>query len=152
MGIGRKFRIMDDDGSDSIDMEEFKKGMRETGLVLDPNELEKLFRHFDRDGSGDIEYDEFMRGLHTTFFEHFLGLSEGAHRSLGATDEEIDAFVECALGRRSLQDLQRLHGEQARPVDVVILDQKWRCSDELDPQCMDLGDEGGVTRFRSRAF
>ena len=63
VGIGRKFRIMDDDGSDSIDMEEFKKGMRETGLVLDPNELEKLFRHFDRDGSGDIEYDEFLRGL-----------------------------------------------------------------------------------------
>jgi len=54
------FRRMDDDGSKSLSLDEFSKGIRETGLELGPAEMEKLFVAFDADGSGSINIDEFL--------------------------------------------------------------------------------------------
>jgi hypothetical protein len=42
-GLGRKFKIMDDDGSKSINMAEFLNAMRETEVNLDEATLRKLF-------------------------------------------------------------------------------------------------------------
>ena len=47
VGIGRKFRIMDDDGSKSLSLGEFKKAMRECSLDLTDTEMRMLFQHFD---------------------------------------------------------------------------------------------------------
>ena len=47
-GLGRKFKIMDDDGSSSITADEFTKGMRETGLNLSKTEYGVLFRYVER--------------------------------------------------------------------------------------------------------
>jgi Ca2+-binding EF-hand superfamily protein len=63
IGLARKFRIMDDDGSKSLSMSEFKKGVRECALVLSELELHELFSLFDRDRSGTIDYDEFLYGV-----------------------------------------------------------------------------------------
>lgn len=92
-GLGRKFKIIDDDGSKSINMAEFLKAMRETEVNLDEATLRKLFtvrpsatanapvilfsvvttpvymrvcigvQYFDNDGSGTIDYDEFLVGV-----------------------------------------------------------------------------------------
>lgn len=51
---------MDDDGSKSLNKEEFSKGIRETGLSLSDEETDKLFNAFDKDGGGSINYDEFL--------------------------------------------------------------------------------------------
>ena len=63
IGLGRKFRIMDDDGSKSLDMEEFKKGMKECDLALTRQEVIALFNFFDKDRDGAIRYEEFIGGL-----------------------------------------------------------------------------------------
>ncbi len=63
VGIGRKFRIMDDDGSKTLSMGEFKKAMKECGLDLNDAELRMLFTFFDRDGGGTIDYEEFLNGV-----------------------------------------------------------------------------------------
>ena len=49
--------------SNSIDKDEFAKGMRETNLSLNKRELQTLFAFFDKDGSGDIGYEEFLFGI-----------------------------------------------------------------------------------------
>ena len=62
-GMQRKFRIMDDDGSKSLDLSEFKKAMREMNMELTDAELRSVFDHFDVDCSGSIEYEEFVQGV-----------------------------------------------------------------------------------------
>ena len=54
------FRRMDDDGSRGLNLEEFTKGIRETGLILNDDEAQLLFKKFDVDGSGTINIDEFL--------------------------------------------------------------------------------------------
>ncbi|XP_064163713.1 calcyphosine-like b isoform X2 [Anguilla rostrata] len=59
-GLGRTFKIMDDDNSRTLDMKEFMKGLNDYGVLIEKEEAMKLFQQFDRDGSGLIDFDEFL--------------------------------------------------------------------------------------------
>lgn len=62
-GIGKKFKIADDDRSGSLSKEEFEKAMHDFRIGLNKDEVRKAFDLFDRDGSGDISYEEFLRSI-----------------------------------------------------------------------------------------
>lgn len=62
-GIGRKFKIADDNNSKSLDKEEFKKAMHDFRIGLSDKQVVNAFGIFDRDGSGEISYDEFLRTI-----------------------------------------------------------------------------------------
>jgi len=59
----RTFRIMDDDGNRSLNLAEFRKGIRDYGVVLDTTKSQELFTMLDKDGSGSIDFDEFLCAL-----------------------------------------------------------------------------------------
>ena len=60
-GLARKFRIMDDDESASLNQAEFRKGIMELGLGMNDDDIRLLFKYFDTDGGGTIDYNEFLR-------------------------------------------------------------------------------------------
>lgn len=60
IGLQRKFKILDDDGSKSIGKYEFEKGIKELGLEFSSSEFKQLFDQFDRDKSGTIDFEEFL--------------------------------------------------------------------------------------------
>lgn len=62
-GIGKKFKIADDDRSGSLSKEEFAKAMHDFRIGISGKDVERAFDIFDRDGSGDISYDEFLRSI-----------------------------------------------------------------------------------------
>lgn len=61
--IARNFRIIDDNNSHSLDMNEFRKAAKDFRFGLSEQEVEKAFLAFDRDNTGIIDYDEFLRTI-----------------------------------------------------------------------------------------
>ena len=60
-GIGRLFRIADDDGSKSLDLyTELPKLLGDMGVLMNKTEIAELGRMLDRNGDGRITYDEFI--------------------------------------------------------------------------------------------
>jgi Ca2+-binding EF-hand superfamily protein len=59
-GIGRRFKIADDNENGSLCLDEFKKAMQECAIELSEQDCRQLFNHFDRNGSGDVDYEEFL--------------------------------------------------------------------------------------------
>jgi Ca2+-binding EF-hand superfamily protein len=63
IGLGKSFRIMDDNNSRSLDVYEFSKAMKDYMLGFSDAELKTLYSYFDSDRSGNVDYDEFLRAL-----------------------------------------------------------------------------------------
>ena len=61
IGIGRVFKIMDDNRSGTLDLQEFAKGCEESRLQFTDVDVKTLFKAFDKNGDGTIDYDEFLR-------------------------------------------------------------------------------------------
>jgi Ca2+-binding EF-hand superfamily protein len=79
--LQRAFRIMDDDGSKSLSMVEFKKAMRDIRIIdLSDADLRMLFEYFDADHSGFIEVEEFIQGVRDPLTERRLKLVKQAFR------------------------------------------------------------------------
>ncbi|EGR28906.1 hypothetical protein IMG5_167000 [Ichthyophthirius multifiliis] len=58
--LRRLFRIIDDDNSKNLSLEEFAKCCKDLRMGLNEQQSQHLFDYFDRDGSGEISYDEFL--------------------------------------------------------------------------------------------
>lgn len=58
---------MDDDGGRSLDIKEFKKGVRDYGCMMEDTEIEALFKQMDTDNSGKLNFDEFLVALRVGF-------------------------------------------------------------------------------------
>ena len=63
IGLGKQFRIMDDNNSRSLDLYEFTKAMKDYMLGFSDTEIRALFAYVDYDRSGSIDYDEFIRSI-----------------------------------------------------------------------------------------
>lgn len=63
LGLGRAFRRIDDDSSNDLSLEEFSKGVTDTGLDLPEEDVEELFKEMDTDESGVINMTEFLVAL-----------------------------------------------------------------------------------------
>jgi len=61
--IGKHFNLYDRNKNKRLDVDEFKRMIREYGLGLSATETETLFNSFDYDGIGSINYEEFLRIL-----------------------------------------------------------------------------------------
>jgi len=63
IGLGKQFRIMDDNNSRSLDLYEFTKAVKDYMLGFNDAEIKTLYNYFDVDRSGSVDYDEFIRSL-----------------------------------------------------------------------------------------
>lgn len=60
IGIGRSFRIIDDDGSKCLSEAEFEKCLKDYRISESKDEQAAIFRAIDKDGTGSIDYEEFL--------------------------------------------------------------------------------------------
>ncbi|KFM79570.1 Calcyphosin-like protein, partial [Stegodyphus mimosarum] len=105
LGLGRVFRRMDDNHSGDLNMEEFVKGIRDTGLKITDEEAENLFKQFDKDGSGVVHYDEFLRAVRPRMSASRLALVEKAFEKMDKTGD----------GKITYEDLKGIYSVQNHP-------------------------------------
>ena len=80
IGLQRKFKIIDDDGNNQLNYNEFKKAIRENALTFSDTDLSLLFNYFDKDRSGTLSIDEFLVGVRVSlitiinFLSYFIML------------------------------------------------------------------------------
>ncbi|CAG9313621.1 unnamed protein product [Blepharisma stoltei] len=75
VGIAKLFKIMDDDGSGNLSLEEFTKAMKDFRTGFSDDDSRRLFTFFDADRSGSIDYEEFVhrvRGEMNNFRKHIV--------------------------------------------------------------------------------
>lgn len=54
---------MDDDGNRTLNYEEFRKGIQESGTEFSEEECKDLFTRFDTDNSGSLDVEEFLMAI-----------------------------------------------------------------------------------------
>lgn len=89
-GIGKNFKIADDDNSKSLDRQEFKKAMHDFRIGLSDAQVQTAFRIFDRDGSGSISYDEFLRSIRGEMNAGRKALAQRVYKIMDADGSGLD--------------------------------------------------------------
>eukprot|EP01034_Spumella_vulgaris_P021909 gene21908-27986_t len=108
-GLARKFKIMDDDGSGTLNLDEFRKGMKECDVCeLSDKAVCHLFRYFDRDDSGSISYDEFLVGIRGVLNKRRRAL---VHMAFKIMDRD-------GSGQLDMEDIKGVYNAKSHP-DVV---------------------------------
>jgi Ca2+-binding EF-hand superfamily protein len=129
LGLSRKFRIMDDDNSGTLDESEFKKGMKECKIAdLSDKAIAHLFRYFDRDDSGSISYDEFLVGIRGQLNKNRAAI----------VDLAFDVLDKDGSGLVDIDDIKNVYDTSRHP-DVI---HKLKTKDEILKEIL-MSFEGG---------
>ncbi|KAI2537217.1 CAPSL isoform 3, partial [Pongo abelii] len=104
-GLGRVFRIMDDDNNRTLDFKEFMKGLNDYAVVMEKEEVEELFRRFDKDGNGTIDFNEFLLTLRPPMSRARKEVIMQAFRKLDKTGD----------GVITIEDLREVYNAKHHP-------------------------------------
>ncbi|KAG7153919.1 Crustacean calcium-binding protein 23-like 2, partial [Homarus americanus] len=88
--FGRMFRIVDDDESRTLNLEELGEAIHNFGLEISEDEVGELFSAMDEDGTGTVNYEEFLSKLRPEMTEDRVAVVEEA---FGVLDESGDGLV-----------------------------------------------------------
>lgn len=103
-GIGRLFRIADDNSDNLIDLHnELPKLMSDIGIILNRTELNELERLLDANGDGKISYDEFLYQMAPPINEERI---RWINKAFDKLDVDNSGLIEIA-------DLEAIHNPQA---------------------------------------
>ena len=109
IGLAKKFKIMDDNNNGTLDINEFKKAMKECKISdISDKAIAHLFRYFDKDDSGSINYDEFLVGIRGVLSVRRLELVNLAFTIL---DKDGSGVVD-------IKDIQGVYSARSHP-DVI---------------------------------
>ena len=105
IGLGRQFRIMDDNNSRTLDLMEFQKACQDYRLNISDPEVRQLFGVFDRDNSGEVDYDEFIRAVRGPMNNFRTSL---VHQAFKKLDRDGSGIVD-------IQDIRDVYNAKNHP-------------------------------------
>lgn len=103
-GIGRLFRIADDNNDKMIDLHnELPKLMNDIGIILNKTEMNELIRLLDKNGDGTIDYEEFL-------YQMAPPLNDERIKWINKAFDKLDVD---GSGTVTIDDLQAIHNPQS---------------------------------------
>lgn len=127
-GLGRKFRIIDDDGNRQLSLAEFTKAIHEHALGLTDTEILQLFQFIDADNSGGINFDEFLLAIRGELNERRTQLVLAAFKMM---DADGNGVIE-------LNDIRQKYNADRHP-DVIS---GYKTTDQVFREFLDSFDGG----------
>lgn len=122
-GLGRLFRIADDNGSRNLDLhEELPKLLGDIGVLINKTEIDELARILDRDGNGMISYDEFIYHLAPPMNARRIDIVNKAYNSI---DKNNDGHI-------TIEDIKKINPDNGtrRTSAQAFFDNFTRCFDK----------------------
>ena len=107
-GVGRVFRILDDNRNRQLDLNELMWGLKDFDIHLSEEQAKVLIQHFDRDGSGTVCFDEFLVALRGELNDTRIGFIRRAYDKLDVNGD----------GQVTLDDIARIYDVSQHP-DVM---------------------------------
>ena len=104
-GMGRAFRIMDDNGDRKIDKQEFYWGLQDLGAAVSKKEAEILLDYLDTNKDGVVSFDEFLVALRGDLNEFRTGYIKQAYDKLDVNKD----------GQVTLEDIAKLYDVSQHP-------------------------------------
>lgn len=122
-GLGRLFRIADDDSNRSVDLhEELPKMLGDVGVLLNKTEIDELSRMLDRNGNGSISFNEFIY--------HFA--PPMSQRRIDIVNKAFDHLDEDNNGVIELSDIERKYARDPtkKGASKLVFDNFLQCFDK----------------------
>lgn len=107
-GIGRVFRILDDNRNRQLDKNELMWGLKDFDIHLTEEQVDVLIKHFDKDNSGTVNFDEFLVALRGDLNENRISFIRQAYQKLDINGD----------GKVTLDDIARIYDVSQHP-DVM---------------------------------
>ncbi|XP_051556600.1 calcyphosine-like a [Myxocyprinus asiaticus] len=104
-GLGRMFRIIDDDGSKSLDFPEFEKGLENYGVSVGRDKAKQIFALIDKDESGTLNFEEFLEKLRPP-------MSNARKQVINKAFQKLDRTGD---GVVTVEDLQGVYNSKHHP-------------------------------------
>lgn len=104
-GLARHLRILADEKSQSLDLEEFLKGLQDAGFSLEREEAQQIFSLCDKGQNGTLDFTEFLEALRPPMSE---ARKEVINQAFQKLDKTGDGLV-------TTEDLQGVYQGQAHP-------------------------------------
>lgn len=105
IGLQRIFKIMDDNRSGTLDIQEFWKAMNDFRVKISQDEARHLFELFDENGDGELSIDEFLRSIRGQLNETRRGILRAAFDKM-----DIDKS-----GKLEYSDLKSVYNARNHP-------------------------------------
>lgn len=91
IGLQRLFKIMDDDGSQTLSLPEFSKACRDFRIGISDENVPILFSRFDVNNDGTISYDEFLNAVKDPMNGRRVALVQNAFITI---DRNSNGFID----------------------------------------------------------
>ncbi|KAF6769011.1 hypothetical protein AHF37_12815 [Paragonimus kellicotti] len=118
VGIGRQFRIIDDDGDKKLSFKEFCKGCNDFGANLTKEEITEIFQSIDKDGSGSVDFEEFLKALRPPMNKSRMDI---VNRAFVKLDKTKDGVIKLCISYDCAQKIPTLSAVKVFRVVCIVL-------------------------------